>query len=317
MTHHQAALLPTSAGRAGQTWAQADLAAAGLDERFSSQRIAVDGTHIHAVTGGQGAPLLLIPGWPQTWYAWRKVMPILAESFTVIAVDPRGIGGSDVPQHGYDLKTVADELVGFMSHGGYEQFFLAGHDVGTWIAYAMLMDHPTHIRAGVLCEALIPGLVPSPPLFMSKERIQWAWHFAFNRATDINEILVRGKEREFLGHQFDVKAHVADAITEADIDLYARSYAHPDYLRASFDYYRAFDENIAQNAIRQQTRLCMPVLAMGGSESMGVRQQAMLKAYADQLSGCVLHATGHYPAEENPEEMSAAFNEFFQRQQVD
>jgi len=313
MAHHKTTpLLPPTAGEAGKTWSAHDLVAAGLDERFTSQRVAVEGIHIHAVIGGDGPPLLLVPGWPQTWYAWRKIMPLLADAYTVIAVDPRGIGGSDAPRQGYDLKTVGDELVAFMEKVGYEHFFLAGHDVGTWIAYAMLADHPDHIKAGVLCEALIPGLVPSPPLFMPQERIKWAWHFAFNRAPDINEILVRGKEREFLAHQFEVKAHIKGAITDADIDLYARSYAHPDHLRASFDYYRAFDEHARQNEQRKQSLLIPPVLAIGGGQSMGARQEDMLKPYVQYLSGSVLDAIGHYPAEENPENMSAALRTFFE-----
>ncbi len=305
-------LLPETAGEAGKTWSANDLAAAGLDERFTSQRVAVGGIHIHAVIGGDGPPLLLVPGWPQTWYAWRKIMPLLADAYTVIAVDPRGIGGSDAPLSSYDLKTVADELVGCMQSLDHPQFFLAGHDVGTWIAYAMIADHPDHIKAGILCEALIPGLVPSPPLFMPQERIKWAWHFAFNRAPEINEILVRGKEREFLAHQFEVKAFVQNAITEADIDLYARSYAHPDYLHASFDYYRAFDEHARQNEQRKQRLLIPPVLAIGGGQSMGARQEDILKPYVKDLSGSVLDATGHYPAEESPEKMSIALKEFLQ-----
>lgn len=309
--HDHSMLLPETAGQAGKIWDKAGLAAAGLDDRFTSQHITVGNVAVHTVIGGQGPPLLLIPGWPQTWYAWRKIMPGLADSFTVVAVDPRGIGGSDAPLTGYDIKTVGDELAGCMEVLGHSEFFLAGHDVGTWIAYAMLVDYPERVKAGVLCEAIIPGLVPSPPLFMDQERIKWAWHFAFNRTTDINEILVRGRERVFLAYQFEVKAHVKEAITEADIDLYARSYAHPDYLRASFDYYRAFDEDTRQNEQRINTSIIPPVLAIGGEASMGVRQEDILKPYVKNLSGCVLDSIGHYPAEESPEQMCIALREFF------
>ena len=308
---HQSLLLPETAGQAGKTWNKMDLAAAGLDERFTSQHITVGNVDLHAVVGGQGEPLLLVPGWPQTWYAWRKIIPMLADSFTVVAVDPRGIGGSDVPLTGYDLKTVGDELTGCMETLGYREFLLAGHDVGTWIAYAMLADHPQRIKAGVLSEAIIPGLVPSPPLFMPQERIKWAWHFSFNRTAGINEILVHGKEREFLANQFEVKAHVKEAITDADIDLYARSYADPDHLRASFDYYRAFDQHVQQNEQRKKTPILPPVLALGGGESMGAGQENILKPYVKNLSACVLDGAGHYPAEESPEQLSIAFSEFF------
>jgi len=309
--HTQLNYLSETAGQAGKTWNKTDLRAAGLDERFTSQHIKVGNINIHTVTGGQGEPLLLIPGWPQTWYAWRKTMTKLAESFTVVAVDPRGIGGSDAPLSGYDLKTVGDELALCMEILGYKKFYLAGHDVGTWIAYAMLVDHPQRIKAGALCEALIPGLVPSPPLFMTQEQINWAWHFAFNRTSGINEILVHGKEREFIASQFEVKAHVKEAITEVDIDLYARSYEHQKYLRASFNYYRAFDEDAKQNEQRKCTPVLAPVLAIGGDKSMGERQKDILKPYVKDITGCVLEETGHYPAEENPAELSSALEMFF------
>jgi pimeloyl-ACP methyl ester carboxylesterase len=97
----------------------------------------------HAVIGGDGPPLLLVHGWPQTWYAWRLVMPALARDFQVIAVDQRGIGLSDRPQDGYDTGTLAGDLVALMDALGHQRFAMVGHDTGMWIGYALAADHPS------------------------------------------------------------------------------------------------------------------------------------------------------------------------------
>ena len=159
----------------------------GFAGTFESQLTDVDGVRLHTVSGGDGPPLLLVSGWPQTWYAWRYVMPRLAEDFRVIAVDPRGVGVSDAPDDGYDSGTLARELVALMDQLGHRRFALAGHDVGMWTSYAAAADHPDRIDRLVLAEANIPGVAPSPPLLGSEAVNDRLWHFAFNRKRGLNE----------------------------------------------------------------------------------------------------------------------------------
>ena len=121
---------------------------------------------LHAVVGGEGPPLLLVHGWPQTWYAWRFVMPALAKDFEVIAVDQRGIGLSDKPEDGYDIGTLAGDLVALMDALGHERFALYGTDTGMPIAYALAADHPDRVERLVVSEAPLPGILRSPPLFL-------------------------------------------------------------------------------------------------------------------------------------------------------
>ncbi len=111
------------------------------------------GVRLHTVSGGHGPPLLLVSGWPQAWYAWRLVMPRLAQDYRVIAVDPRGVGVSDKPYDGYDSAALASELVALMGKLGHERFALAGHDVGMWTAYAAAADHPGRVTRLVLTRA--------------------------------------------------------------------------------------------------------------------------------------------------------------------
>ena len=142
------------------------------------------------VTGGDGPPLLLVHGWPQTWYAWRLVMPALARDFQVVAPDQRGTGLSGKPEDGYDTGTLAGDLVALMDALGHERFAVAGHDTGMWIGYALAADHPDRVARLAVAETPLPGVSPSPPLFASAHLNNALWHFAFNRLAEVNDQLV-------------------------------------------------------------------------------------------------------------------------------
>ena len=119
---------------------------AGFADRFRSNLYTLDGIRLHAVTGGSGTPLLLVCGWPQFWWQWRKVMPALADAHSVVAVDPRGVGRSDKPGTGYDTGTAAADLIALMDRLGHERFDLIGQDVGMWVGDALAADAPERVR---------------------------------------------------------------------------------------------------------------------------------------------------------------------------
>lgn len=273
----------------------------GFLDVFTSRLVEVNGLRLHAVTGGDGPALLLIGGWPQTWYAWREVMPALARRHTVVAVDSRGAGLSDKPDDGYDAGTLASDLVALMAALGHDRFDVAGHDIGTWTGYALAADHPERVGRLAILEAVIPGLTPSPPFFGPAAVNLKLWQFGFNRLTDLNEELVRGREQLFFGWQFATKAATRTAIPAYAVDVYVDAItADPRALRASFAYYRALDETIAQNEQRSKTRLTLPVLAVGGALWSGASTAQTMRLAADDVTGVVLDDCGHYPAEEQP-----------------
>ena len=177
----------------------------GLNETFTSQFVETGEVRLHAVIGGDGPPLLLVHGWPQTWFAWRMVMPTLAQNFTVIAVDQRGRGLSDKPVGGYDAGTLSNDLVGLMDALGYQRFAVYGTDVGMPIAYALAADHPERVDRLVVSEAPLPGISQSAP-FVPAAVNERLWHINFNRAARVNELLVRGREDIYFGNEFDVSA---------------------------------------------------------------------------------------------------------------
>jgi pimeloyl-ACP methyl ester carboxylesterase len=283
---------------------------AGFADTFTSRYVDIGELRLHAVTGGDGPPLLLVHGWPQTWYAWRMVMPALARDFSVIAVDQRGIGLSDKPQDGYDTGTLAGDLVALMDALGHQRFALYGTDVGMPIAYALAADHPDRLDRLAVSEAPLPGVSPSPPLFLPPLLNARLWHLAFNQLPKVNEQLVTGREDIFFGAEFDASAgtyKLPGYAVKYYIDTLA---ADPDHLRGSFGFYRALPTTIAQNEQRKTRRLTLPVLAIGGGESAGEGVGTTMRLVADDVQAVVLAGSGHWVAEQAPEQLLATLTAF-------
>ena len=281
---------------------------AGFTGTFASRYIDTGDLRQHVVTGGDGPPLLLVHGWPQTWYAWRLVMPALARDFFVVAPDQRGTGLSGKPEDGYDTGTLAGDLVALMDALGHRRFAAAGHDTGMWIGYALAADHPGRLDRLAVAEAAMPGVSPSPPLFGGTQASNRLWHFAFNRLAHVNEQLVQGREHVYFGFQFAKAVRkLPDEAVRHYIDPLA---ADPDALRGTFAAYRALDTTIAQNQQRTERRLTLPVLAIGGAEGIGQGAADTMKLAADDVQGLVIPGSGHYCLEEAPEEVAAALTAF-------
>jgi pimeloyl-ACP methyl ester carboxylesterase len=283
----------------------------GFTDTFTSRFIDTGELRLHAVIGGDGPPLLLVHGWPQTWYAWRMLMPTLARDFQVVAVDQRGIGLSDKPQDGYDTATLAGDLVALMAALGHQRFALYGTDVGMPIAYALAADHRDRLERLVVSEAPLPGVTPSPPLFLPPLLNARLWHLAFNQLpAEVNEALVRGREDIFFGAEFDASAGTNKLPKDA-VKYYINTLAsNPDALRGSFGFYRAIPTTTAQNQQRKERRLTLPVLAIGGAESSGDMVGATMQLVADDVQTMVLAGAGHWVAEQAPEELLAALTAF-------
>lgn len=136
---------------------------AGFTDMFTSRYVDTGGVRLHVVAGGEGPPLLLVHGWPETWYYWRLVMPALARGFSVVAVDQRGIGLSDKPSDGYDTGTAAADLVALMEALGHQRFAMVGVDTGMPIAYALAAVYRDQLDRLAVGEAVIAGVtLPLP-----------------------------------------------------------------------------------------------------------------------------------------------------------
>ena len=283
----------------------------GFADTFTSQFIDAGDVRLHAVIGGEGPPLLLIHGWPQTWYAWRMLMPALGRDFEVIAVDQRGIGLSDKPREGYDIGTLGNDLVALMDDLGHKRIAVYGTDTGMPIAHALAADHPGRVDRLIVSEAFLPGIASALPLFVPPILNARLWHLMFNQLPgEVNEALVRGREDVFFGAEFAASAGTTKLPDEA-VKYYVDTLAgDPDALRGSFEFYRAIWTSAAQNEERKDRRLTMPVLGIGGEESGGENAANAMKLIADDVQAIVLPGSGHWVAEQAPEALLAALTEF-------
>jgi pimeloyl-ACP methyl ester carboxylesterase len=242
-----------------------------------------------------------VHGWPETWYAWRMLMPALARDFEVIAVDQRGIGLSDKPEDGYDTGTLAADLVALMDALGHEHFALYGTDTGMPISYALTADHPDRVERLAVSEAPLPGVSPSPPLFLPPPLNARLWHLTFNQLPgDVHEALAKGREAIFFGAEFDASAGTKKLPEDAVKYYIERLASDPEALRGSFELYRAFPAIIAQNEERKTRRLTLPVLAIGGEQSADAGTGDTMKLVADDVQTAVLPGAGHWVAEQAP-----------------
>jgi len=281
---------------------------AGFADTFTSRFVDTGDVRLHAVIGGDGPALLLVHGWPETWYAWRHVMPALARNFTVVAVDQRGIGLSDKPAAGYDTGTLATDLVKLMDALGHERFSLVGHDTGFAIGYALAADYPERVERVALAE--IPGpptSAASPPAFLPDPLNNKLWHIPFNRVENLPEQLVAGREDVFFGYEFAIQG---GELPGELVDYYVGMVSNPESLRGSFGWYRAFGETLAQNDERAKRPLTLPVLAIGGELSYGEHVAEAMRALAEDVQSVVISGAGHWVAEQAPEQLLEALSAF-------
>ena len=283
---------------------------AGFTDTFTSRYIDTGEVRLHAVIGGNGPPLLLIHGWPGTWYYWRLVMPALARDFRVVAIDQRGIGLSDKPEKGYDTGTLAKDMVELMHLLGHDQFAVVGVDTGLLIGYALAADYPDRVVRLAVGEAPLPGISPPTPLILPDQVVDRLWHIPFNQLKETNEKLVRGREDIFFGAEFSSSAGM-NKLPDYAVKYYVSGLASsPEALHGCFQLYRAFGVTAAQNQERKTRRLPMPVLAMGGAESSGAMVADTMKLTADNVQTLVIPSVGHWLAEQAPDELVAALTEF-------
>jgi pimeloyl-ACP methyl ester carboxylesterase len=263
---------------------------------------------LHYVTAGAGFPVVLLHGWPQSWFEWRKVIPGLAARFRVIAPDLRGLGESSRPADGYDKKTVGGDVWRLVHDVlGLDAFYLVGHDWGGPTAYAVASAHPEGVRKLVILDVTIPG-DGSPGISQGGRR----WHHAFHQTLDLPEALVTGREDIYLGWFY--RTYGAVPMAEADIAEYLRVYRQPGALRAGFSYYRAIPQDMADNAsVTARLKLPMPVLALGGDRSWGRRMEVVesLRRMAVDVQGGMVENCGHWMPEEQPDELLRRLLEFF------
>ena len=263
-----------------------------------------NGVKYHYVVSGSGPAVVLLHGWPTTWYHWHRIIPKLAATYTVIAPDLRGLGLTERTDGGYDKRTVAEDIYQLVRHLGHERVYVVGHDIGGMVAFALAHEHPEIVEKLVILDVPIPGLG------VWEQSLRRLWHLGFHQVPELPEALVSGNVRTYLQYFFTFNS-TAGAITEEELTEYARAYSEPGALRAGFAYYRAFSEDAKTNEVYARTRLRMPVLALGGALTMGEGTLRQMQPVAENVQGGVLQQAGHWFAAEQPDELSRRLILFF------
>lgn len=259
---------------------------------------------LHSVEEGDAGPVvLLLAGWPQTWYAWRRVIPLLSSRCRVIALDLKGQGESSLAlESDFSIAAVAGEVASFLETAATGPVVLVGHDVGAWVAYAFSILHPELLRSSLLLDAALIGLVPDLA-FLPRPGSR-TWQFNFHAMDDLPEMLTAGRERQYLGWFFRTKAVVPGAIGEEDLAVYVEAYSRPGAMTAGFHFYRAVEQNRAFALEHREHRFARPLRVWGGEHATGANFLKSLQACDPAVAGGVIPGCGHYLPEEVPERVA-------------
>ncbi|MEU7001783.1 alpha/beta hydrolase [Nonomuraea sp. NPDC046570] len=278
-----------------------------------SRMAEVGGIRMHYLIEGEGPPLVLLHGWPQTSHCWRHVIPALAETHTVIAPDLRGYGRTDKPRTGYDKRTMAADVRELARSLGFERISLAGHDRGGRVAHRYALDHPAEVdRLAVL------DIIPTREMWrrfdMDTGLAASAWHWTFHLQPDLPEQLAGADVRGYLSYFFE-RWTVQRAAVDEGVEEYVRAFSRPGALRAGFDDYRAsFPDDAAHDDADHDAgrRLEMPVLALWGAGGIPARVDVLdaWRGYARDVRGAEIPDCGHFLAEERPEAVVTHLREF-------
>jgi pimeloyl-ACP methyl ester carboxylesterase len=261
----------------------------------------VNGTRLHYVTAGEGPAVMLLHGWPQTWYEWRHVIDLLADEYQVVAPDLRGFGYSGKPASGYDAATIAADLAALADHLDLRDVTVLGHDWGAVFGYVYAAKTPSQVRALGIVEMALPGVGVMEQAMAPQPQGNFLWHMGFQSVPDLPELLIAGKEKPYLRWFFEHFAYDPGAITAADLDVYTDAITQVGALRAGLAVYQDFFTTADQVAALAKTPLEIPVRAYGGEACLGGATLASVQAVAPAAEGGVIERCGHWAGEERPD----------------
>lgn len=280
-------------------------AVAAPQPAIDSRVAEVDGLKLHYLTAGHGPAVILLHGYTQTSRMWRPIIPLLAERFTVIAPDLPGIGDSEIPSDGLDMKTAAIRVHALAKSLGVEKARVVGHDIGLMVAYAYAAQFPSETEKLVVMDAFLPGVEGWEAIYNNPQ----IWHFRFNGPTP--EALVKGRERTYFQYFWnDLAADKTRSLPAADREAYIAAYSRPGRMHSGWQYFVAWPQTAKDFADLAKTKLAIPVLAIGGEKSLGDALAQQMKLVAADVKVVILKDTGHWVMEERPKETTEALTQF-------
>ena len=287
---------------------------------FKSESAQVNGTRIHYVIGGSGPALVLLPGWPETWWTFHKIMPALGQHYTVLAIDLRGMGSSAKPAFGYEKKNMAKDVNELLLKLGHSKAFVVGHDIGAQVAWSFAANYPEATEKLVMLDVPHPDeglynwpILPRPNTFGDRidPAAPFAWWFAFHQVKRLPERMLQGRSHVEQEWFFTYLMKDESALSPLDRSVYANAYRGVEAIRAGNAWYQAFPQDIVDEKAYQ--KLTMPVLGIAGPGYGWLN--ATIAARATNARTVHLENSGHFMQEEAPEETTRLILEFLKAPQ--
>jgi pimeloyl-ACP methyl ester carboxylesterase len=269
----------------------------------------INGTQLHYVSAGEtGSPIVLVHGWPETWWAFRKLIPLLSQTHRVFAVDLRGFGDSGTADDAWEEQLVADDLHHLVRHLGLGGVHLLSQDIGGGVAFRFAATHPDEVLSFTAIESTLVGfgleLLADVTGFGS-------WHVGFLGAPNIPSLMLPGRERTLLADwAYPMMNGTDGAVTEADLDEFIRTYSRPNAWRGSESLYRAiFTDGGATAELARRHPIAVPVLAVDGVNAPFTANSFQAVSSREVVS-VRIEGVGHLVAQEAPEKLAAALLDF-------
>jgi pimeloyl-ACP methyl ester carboxylesterase len=276
-------------------------ASAAIESRFRE----VGGIKIHYLTAGHGPAVILLHGYTQTSRMWRPLISKLTDKFMVVAPDLPGIGDSDIPKDGLDMKTAAIRIHALAKSLGISKTRVVGHDIGLMVAYAYAAQFPSEVEKLVVMDAFLPGVAGWELAYDNPN----FWHFRFHGPTP--EALVQGREKIYFAYFWnDLAANANRSLPEVDRAAYVAAYSRPGRMRAGWAYFASWPDTAKDFAQMGQTQLTMPVLSIAGDKASAAILGPQMKRVAIDVKVVELKGCGHWLMEERPDETMDALVSF-------
>src|SRR5262249_36372131 len=249
--------------------------------------------------------VILLHGYTQTSRMWRPLIEKLAKRFTIVAPDLPGIGDSDIPKNGADMKTAAIRIHALANSLGITSARVVGHDIGLMVAYAYAAQFPAEVEKLVVMDAFLPG-VPGWELAYNSPNL---WHFRFSGPTP--EALIKGREKTYFAYFWnDLSADPKRSLSTTDRNAYVAAYSRPGRMRAGWAYFAAWPDTANDFAQMAKTKLKMPVLSIAGEKASAAILGPQMKLVTTSVTDITLKDTGHWLMEERPDETMEALIRF-------
>lgn len=282
-----------------------DSLAASMGKDFISGKENLEGVELHYVKGGHGPVIILIHGFPQDWYEYRPILPLLARQYTVIAIDLRGIGDSRSTKTSYDAVSLAEDVHQLCERLQLSKPYLVGHDIGGMVAYAFLRKYTSQTRGIMILDVPLPGMSPWEEIVVGQQ----FWHIGFHKVPALAEKLIEGRQKDYFRYMLDPKY-----FTDFDMSHYTNAYSRSGQLQAGLGLYRAFDKN-AEFFAGADSKISPPVVWAAGDRSffgkigeamvMSLRSHGCLNVFSEIIAN-----SGHYVINEQPVKVAALIEKY-------